>query len=142
MLSPMKTVLFDITDKSDLLKELNDDFDTLTDIFELIDASIDEDAPISLKDGGFIKEGFNEELDELKSAKVRGKQWLYDMEVTEREKTGIKNLKIGFNRVFGYYFEVTNSYKDQVPKEWIRKQTLTGSERYMNEELKEIYAEF
>ncbi|HAF27334.1 MAG TPA: DNA mismatch repair protein MutS [Lachnospiraceae bacterium] len=138
MLSPMKTVLFDITDKSDLLKELNDDFDTLTDIFELIDASIDEDAPISLKDGGFIKEGFNEELDELKSAKVRGKQWLYDMEVTEREKTGIKNLKIGFNRVFGYYFEVTNSYKDQVPKEWIRKQTLTGSERYMNEELKEL----
>ena len=91
-----------------------------------------------MKDGGIIKEGYNEEIDRLRKAKTEGKQWLSELEAREREKTGIKNLRIKYNKVFGYYLEVTNSYKDMVPETWMRKQTLTNAERYITPELKEL----
>ena len=94
----------------------------------------DPDAPLTVKEGSIIKSGYNEEVDRLRLAKTEGKGWLAEVEEREREATGIKNLKIKFNRVFGYYFEVTNSYKDMVPQTWIRKQTLTNAERYTTEE--------
>ena len=138
MLPGMKTVISDLVEKSALISSINDEFDTLEDLYDLIDRSIDEDAEISTKAGGYIKAGYNDELDMLRSTGTEGKKWIYELEEREKEKTGIKNLKVKFNNVFGYFFEVTNSYKDLVPSDWIRKQTLTGSERYMNEELKEL----
>ena len=124
--------------KSDLLREIYENLDTLSDICELIEASIVDDPPIALKDGGLIKDGFNEEVDRLKSAKTEGKNWLAQLEADERERTGIKTLKIKFNKVFGYYLEVTNSFKNQVPEDYIRKQTLTNAERYTTPKLKEL----
>ena len=124
--------------KSDLLKELYSNLDELQDIYKLIDSSIVEDPPMTIKDGGIIKLGFNEEIDELKTADTEGKTWLVKLEADEKEKTGIKNLKIGFNKVFGYYIEVTKSFLNQVPERFIRKQTLTNAERYITEELKTI----
>ncbi len=121
-----------------LVKEILDDLDELKDLFSIIDESIDEDPPLQLKDGGIIKEGFNEEVDRLRKAKTEGKKWLAELEEKQREITGIKNLRIKFNRVFGYYFEVTNSYADLVPESWSRKQTLTNAERYTMPELKEL----
>lgn len=118
-----------------LLHELHEDLDTLTDLYELIDKSIIEDPPIPIKEGGIIKDGFNAELDEIKKAKTDGKQWLAELESREKEKTGIKNLRIKFNKVFGYYLEVTNSYKELVPEYYIRKQTLSNAERYTTDEL-------
>ncbi|HPD01455.1 MAG TPA: DNA mismatch repair protein MutS, partial [Acetivibrio sp.] len=116
----------------------HNELDTLTDIYELIDKAIIDEPPVSLKDGGIIKTGFNEEIDRLKSASKDGKKWIVDLESKERERTGIKNLKVGFNKVFGYYIEVTKSYYSQVPDHYIRKQTLANCERYITQELKEI----
>ena len=118
-----------------LLKTLCDDLDTLSDLFAFIDASIVEEPPIQIKEGGIIKDGYDNEIDTLKRAKTDGKIWLAQLEEKEREATGIKNLRIKFNKVFGYYFEVTNSYKDLVPPHFIRKQTLANAERYTTEEL-------
>ena len=112
--------------------------DGLEDICKLIEDSINDDPPIGLKDGGIIKDGFNEDIDKYRHAKTEGKQWLSELELREREKTGIKNLRVKFNKVFGYYLEVTNSYKDLVPDTWMRKQTLTNAERYITPELKEL----
>lgn len=124
--------------KADLLKQIYNDIDPLEDLCDLISRSINDDPPVSLRDGGIIKEGYNEEVDTLRMAKTDGKQWLAELEEREKDKTGIKNLRIKYNHVFGYYFEVTNSYKDLVPPEWIRKQTLTNAERYTTPELKDL----
>ena len=121
-----------------LVKELNENLDPLEDIAALIDQAIIEDPPLSSKEGGFIREGYDENIDKLKVAKTDGKNWLLELETTERERTGIKGLKVKYNKVFGYYFEVTNSYKDLVPEDYIRKQTLTGAERFTTPKLKEL----
>ncbi|QFJ56253.1 DNA mismatch repair protein MutS [Pseudobutyrivibrio xylanivorans] len=136
MLSPIKTLLNGFNTR--LIKEINSNIDDMKDLFELIDSAIDDEPPISSRDGDIIKAGFNEEVDRLRSAKIDGKQWLADLEAKERDKTGIKNLKIKFNKVFGFYLEVTNSYKDLVPDYYVRKQTLTNAERYYTPELKEL----
>lgn len=112
--------------------------DSLQDIYNIIDSSISEDAPLTLKDGGIIKTGYSVEVDKYRSACVDGKQWIVDLETREREATGIKNLRIRFNKVFGYYIEITNSYLPQVPDRYIRKQTLVNSERFITEELKNL----
>ena len=124
--------------KTDLLKELNENLDELQDIYGLIEKAIVDDPPMTIKDGGIIKLGYDEEIDKLKTAGTEGKNWLIQLETEEREKTGIKNLKIGFNKVFGYFLEVTKSYLNQVPERFIRKQTLTNAERYITEELKNL----
>ncbi len=124
--------------ESRLLKELNSKIEDLQDLYELIDNAILEEPPISSRDGDIIKEGFNEEIDKLRKAKTQGKQWLADLEAKERETTGIKNLKVKYNKVFGFYLEVTNSYKDLVPDYYVRKQTLANAERYYTPELKEL----
>ena len=124
--------------ESSLLKELYDDLDELQDIYELIEKSIVDDPPMVTKDGGYIKLGYNEEIDTLKKATTEGKTWLMQLEAREKEATGIKSLKVGFNKVFGYYIEVTNTYKNMVPDTYIRKQTLTNGERYITEELKNL----
>ena len=121
-----------------LLKEINGDLDTLEDITELIEKSIKEEPPITVREGGMIKEGYNEEVDRLRSAKTDGKQWLAELEAQERERTGIKNLRVKFNKVFGYYLEVTNSFLPMVPDDYIRKQTLTNAERFSTPKLKEL----
>ena len=124
--------------KSDLLKELHENIDELQDMYELIEKSIVDDPPMVTKDGGYIKLGYNEEIDMLKKATTEGKNWLMQLEAREKEATGIKSLKVGFNKVFGYYIEVTNTYKNMVPDSYIRKQTLTNGERYITEELKNL----
>ena len=124
--------------KSELLRELYENLDELQDIYQLIETSIVDDPPMTIKDGGIIKLGYDEEIDKLKTAQTEGKNWLIALEAEEKEKTGIKNLKIGFNKVFGYFIEVTKSNLDQVPERYIRKQTLTNAERYITEELKNL----
>ena len=124
--------------KSELLKELYENLDELQDIHKLIDTAIVDEPPMTVKEGGIIKLGYDEEIDKLKTAQTEGKNWLIQLEADEKEKTGIKNLKIGFNKVFGYFLEVTKSYLDQVPERYIRKQTLTNAERYITEELKNL----
>ncbi len=124
--------------KSEELSELYEKFDTLSDLCELIEQSINDDPPIAQKDGGIIKDGFNEDIDNYRKAKTEGKTWLAKLESEEKEKTGIKNLKIKYNKVFGYYFEVTNSFKDMVPDYFIRKQTLVNAERFITDELKKL----
>lgn len=136
MLPHIKTLLSDFCSKE--LLSLNEDIDDLSDIFELIDNAILEEPALALKEGGIIKDGFSEEIDHLKKAKTEGRNWLAKLEEDDRERTGIKNLKIKYNKVFGYYFEVTNSYQNLVPEDYIRKQTLTGAERYTNSKLKEL----
>ncbi|MDE6626868.1 MAG: DNA mismatch repair protein MutS [Lachnospiraceae bacterium] len=121
-----------------LLAEYEQELDELTDLYAAIEAAIVEEPPILVKEGGIIRDGYNETVDMLKNAKSDGKGWLIDLETRERESTGIKNLKIKFNKVFGYYFDVTNSYKDLVPEHFIRKQTLANSERYSSDELEDI----
>ena len=123
---------------SPMLKDIYENLDELQDIHELIEKSIVEDPPMTVKDGGIIKMGYNEEVDKLKTATTEGKNWIIQLEAEEREKTGIKNLKVGFNKVFGYFIEVTKSNLDQVPERYIRKQTLTNAERYITEELKNL----
>ena len=124
--------------KSDLLKELYEKLDELQDIYGLIEKAIVDDPPMTIKEGGIIKLGFDPEIDKLKTAQTEGKNWLIQLEADEKEKTGIKNLKVGFNKVFGYYLEVTKSNFNLVPERYIRKQTLTGAERYITEELKNL----
>ncbi len=124
--------------KSEMLKDLFENLDELQDIYELIEKSIVDDPPMSIKDGGIIKLGFDEEIDKLKTATTEGKNWIIQLEADEKEKTGIKNLKVGFNKVFGYFIEVTKSNLNQVPERYIRKQTLTNAERYITEELKNL----
>ncbi len=136
MLPSIKTVLGDLD--AALLQEINDRMDALDDIYHLIDDSIIEEPPISIREGGMIKEGFSETIDSLRNAKTDGKNWLAALEEEDRERTGIRNLRIKYNKVFGYYFEVTNSYKDLVPEDYIRKQTLANAERYTTPRLKEL----
>ncbi|SDA40382.1 DNA mismatch repair protein MutS [Lachnospiraceae bacterium G11] len=115
-----------------------DDLDDLSDIHGLIERSINDDPPIMIREGGFIKDGYDENVDNFRKAKTEGKTWLAKLEEEDRQRTGIKNLKVKYNKVFGYYFEVTNSYANLVPDDYIRKQTLTGSERYTTPKLKEL----
>lgn len=126
------------TSKSELLQNLYLNLDELEDIYDLIDKAIVEEPPIAITEGGIIKLGYNEEVDELKKAGMEGKNWLIELEAKEKEETGIKNLKVGFNKVFGYFFEVTKSYLNLVPDRYIRKQTLANCERYITEELNEL----
>ena len=126
------------TSESPMLKDIYDNLDELQDIYELIEKSIVDDPPMTVKDGGIIKLGYDEEVDKLKTATTEGKNWIIQLEAEEREKTGIKNLKVGFNKVFGYFIEVTKSNLDQVPERYVRKQTLTNAERYITEELKNL----
>jgi len=123
---------------SAMLKELYKNLDELKDIYELIEEAIVEDPPIAIKEGGMIKQGYNSEVDEYKKASTEGKNWLIELEAKEKDLTGIKVLKVGFNRVFGYYIEVSKSNVNLVPDRYIRKQTLTNGERYITEELKEL----
>ena len=136
MIPPIKYLLRHM--KTADLKEIYESLDGLEDITKLIETAIEEEPPISIKEGGIIKTGYNETVDKYRNAKTEGKQWLAQMEQTEREKTGIKNLRIKFNKVFGYYLEVTNSYKELVPEDWTRKQTMANAERYITPELKEL----
>lgn len=125
--------------KSPMFVGMAKGFDMLEDVYALIDSAIDEEkATAIIRDGGMIKEGYNEEADRLRSAKENGAKWLEEIEQEERERTGIPKLRTGFNKVFGYYIEVTNSYRDKVPEDYIRKQTLTNVERYITPKLKEI----
>lgn len=137
MLPAIKIVLGGFSKK--LLLQINEEIDALEDICLLIEqAIVEEDTPISIREGGIIKDGFDDDIDMLRKAKTEGKDWLARLEAKDRERTGIKNLKVKYNKVFGYYFEVTNSFKDLVPEDYIRKQTLTGAERYTTPELKEL----
>lgn len=136
MLPSIKTVLGDFD--TPLLNNINDRLDTLDDIYHLINDAIVEEPPIAIKEGGIIKEGFDETIDSLRNAKTDGKNWLAALEEEDRVRTGIKNLRIKYNKVFGYYFEVTNSYKELVPEDYIRKQTLANAERYTTPRLKEL----
>ena len=136
MLPYIKRILGEFN--SELLAELGRELDPLQDIFQLIGDAIVEDPPITVREGGIIKDGYNQEADKLRHAKTEGKNWLAELEAKEKEKTGIKTLKVKFNKVFGYYFEVTNSFKDQVPDYYIRKQTLTNAERFTTDELKQL----
>ena len=136
MLPPIKTVLAAF--EKEELTGIREQIDGLEDIYQLIDEAIIEEPPISIREGGMIKDQFDETIDRLRSAKHDGKQWLAQLEEEDRERTGIKNLKIKYNKVFGYYFEVTNSYKDLVPEDYIRKQTLANAERYTTPRLKEL----
>ena len=124
--------------QSEMLKDIYENLDELKDIHELIERAIVEDPPMTVKDGGIIKMGYDEEVDKLKTATTEGKNWIIQLEADEKEKTGIKNLKVGFNKVFGYYIEVTKSNLSQVPERYVRKQTLTNAERYITEELKNL----
>lgn len=136
MLPPIKTLIAEF--EGTLLQEIQAELDTLDELYELVNSAINEEAPISTRDGGLIKEGYHEEVDKYRDAKTKGKTWLAELEAKEREKTGIKGLRIKYNRVFGYYLEVTNSYKDLVPDYYTRKQTMTNAERYITPELKEL----
>lgn len=136
MLPHIKYILSEM--KSPLLKKLHEDLDTLEDLCALVKESIQEDPPIAMREGGIIRDGYNEEVDRLRLAKSNGKEWLARLEAQEREKTGIKNLRIKYNKVFGYYLEVTNSFKNMVPDYYTRKQTLANAERYIIPELKEL----
>ncbi len=133
-LPALKQVL--ATTNSKMLKKLYEKLDELKDIYELIEKSIVDDPPISVKEGGIIKKEFNSEIDEYRLASTDGKNWIVALEAKERERTGIRNLRIGYTKVFGYYIEITKSFLKQVPDNYIRKQTLTGAERFVTEELK------
>lgn len=136
MLPHIKRLLDDFS--AELLKTTNREMDGLSDLADLIERAIEPDPPVSVRDGGIIRDGFDEEADKLRHAKTEGKTWLAELEQEEKEKTGIKNLRIKFNKVFGYYFEVTNSFKDLVPDYFVRKQTLANAERYTTDRLKEL----
>ncbi len=136
MMKPIKAVL-SAFDKS-LLSQIRVDIDPFEDLYELIQAAIEEDPPVLVREGGIIKDGFDDTIDSLRKAKTEGKNWLAALEEEDRNRTGIKNLRIKYNKVFGYYFEVTNSFKNMVPKDYIRKQTLANAERYTTPRLKEL----
>ena len=136
MLPHIRTVLKEFSGKE--LKQCLQEIDALDDIYQLILQSITEEPPITIREGGIIRDGFDETIDTLRSAKTDGKKWLAELEEADRERTGIKGLKIKYNKVFGYYFEVTNSYQNLVPPDYIRKQTLANAERYTTPRLKEL----
>ena len=136
MLPAIRTVLKSFSGQE--LVEIENNCDDLQDIFQLISESIEDDPPVTVREGGMIKDGFDETIDMLRSARRDGKQWLAELEEQDRERTGIKNLRIKYNKVFGYYFEVTNSFKNMVPEDYIRKQTLANAERYTTPRLKEL----
>lgn len=136
ILPAIRTLLAECSSKE--LKELFEKMDPLEELCALIQEAVDPEAPVATKDGGLIRTGYHSEVDSLRRAKTEGKDWLAALEAREKERTGIKNLRIKFNRVFGYYLEVTNSFKELVPPEWIRKQTLANAERYTTQELKEL----
>jgi len=136
MLPHIKLLLEDF--EEELLKGINEDIDALSDICDLIEKAVCEEPPIAIREGGIIREGFDEDIDRLRHAKTEGKDWLAKLEEEDRERTGIKNLRIRYNKVFGYYYEVTNSFKNMVPEDYIRKQTLANAERYTNARLKEL----
>ena len=135
-LPELKKVLENV--QSGMLKNIYENLDELKDIHDLIDKAIIEEPGITITEGNIIKKGYNEEVDKLKEASTNGKIWLVELEAKEKEQTGIKNLKVGFNKVFGYYIEVTKSNLSLVPDRFIRKQTLSTGERYITEELKEL----
>lgn len=136
-LSAIPSVKFQLSGfTSAILTQINEDLPELKELTDMLMAAIDPDAPALIKDGGYIRDGFNAELDELRSIKENGKQYMQELEAREKERTGIKTLKVGYNRVFGYYIEISNSFKDKAPVEYIRKQTLTTGERFITEELK------
>lgn len=136
MIPPVKQLLSQA--KSAELKEIDERVDCLEDIYDLIEKSIQDEPPIMIREGGMIKEGYNEDVDKFRLSRTEGKTWLAELEAREKEKTGIKNLRVRYNKVFGYYLEVTNSYKELVPEDWTRKQTLANAERYITPELKEL----
>ncbi|MDD2958288.1 MAG: DNA mismatch repair protein MutS [Lachnospiraceae bacterium] len=136
MIPPIKYILGGL--EAPLLVRIHGEMDELTDLCDLIERSVGEEPPITIREGNFIKDGYNEEVDRLRKAKTDGKSWLADLETREREKTGIKNMKVKYNKVFGYYLEVPNSYKGDVPDYFTRKQTLSNAERYITPELKEL----
>ena len=136
MIPHIKNLLANFT--SPLLVRINEQMDGLEDMYTLLEASITEDPPLAVKEGGIIREGYNEQVDTYRNSKTQGKSWLAQLEAEEKEKTGIRNLKVKYNKVFGYYLEVTNSFKDLVPEYYTRKQTLTNAERYITPKLKEL----
>ena len=136
MLPPIKLQLAELS--SPLLRKINEDMDSLSDLAQLIRSAITEEPPIAQKEGGIIRTGYNKDVDTYRKSRTDGKVWLTELETREREKTGIKNLKVKFNRVFGYSLEVTNSFRNLVPDYYIRKQTLSNAERYITQELKEL----
>ena len=129
--SPKKSV-------QDGLLRLRDEIEDFSDLTDLLEKAIVDEPPIAVREGRMIRAGFDPDIDRLRDARDNGRQWLMDLETQDRERTGIKNLRIKYNKVFGYYFEVTNSFKDLVPDDFIRKQTLVGSERYTTPRLKEL----
>lgn len=137
MLPAIKMIL-NTYEEGTLLKKYGTEMKDLQEIYQLIDSAIVEEPPLTVREGGIIKDGYNEEVDKLRHAKTEGKNWLAELLEEEKEKTEIKNLKIKYNKVFGYYLEVTNSYKDLVPDDWTRKQTLANAERYTTPKLKEL----
>lgn len=136
MFAPIRQVLEDF--EGGLLSELRDDMDDFRDLVDLLNRSILDEPPLQVKEGGIIRDGFDADIDRLKEAKTQGRQWLMNLEAEDQLRTGIKNLRIKYNKVFGYYFEVTNSFKNMVPSDYMRKQTLVGSERYTSEKLKSL----
>ena len=136
MLPFIRQILKDF--EAPVLKQIYEDMDPLEDVTDLIKRAIVEDPPLAQKDGGIIREGFNADVDKYRRSRTDGKKWLAELEAREKERTGIKNLKIKYNRVFGYSLEVTNSFKDQVPDNYVRKQTLANAERYITQELKDL----
>ncbi len=136
MLPHMITAISDM--HSAMIDEIRSDFDPLADIESLITASIKDEPPLTIRDGDIIKDGFDEEIDKLRVAKTEGKKWLAQLEESEKERTGIKGLKIKYHKAFGYYFEITNSFLDKIPDDYIRRQTLTNCERFTSAALKEL----
>ena len=136
MFAPIRQVLEDF--EGGLLEDLRNDMDDFGDLVDLLDRSIEDEPPLQVKEGGIIKAGSDADIDRLREAKTQGRQWLMNLEAEDQQRTGIKNLRIKYNKVFGYYFEVTNSFKNMVPSDYIRKQTLVGSERYTSEKLKSL----
>ena len=136
MFAPVRQVLEDF--EGGLLSALRNDMDDFRDLVDLLDRSILDEPPLQVKEGGIIRGGFDADIDRLREAKTQGRQWLMNLEAEDQQRTGIKNLRIKYNKVFGYYFEVTNSFKNMVPSDYMRKQTLVGSERYTSEKLKSL----
>ena len=136
MFAPVRQVLEDF--EGGLLSALRNDMDDFRDLVDLLDRSILDEPPLQVKEGGIIRGGFDADIDRLREAKTQGRQWLMNLETEDQQRTGIKNLRIKYNKVFGYYFEVTNSFKNMVPSDYMRKQTLVGSERYTSEKLKSL----
>ena len=139
MFSPIRKVLAPF--ETGLPARIRNQMDDFSDLTQLLAAAIDDEPPVTVKEGGIIRRGYHEEVDRLRDAKTKGRQWLMDLEAEDQKRTGIKNLRIKYNKVFGYYFEVTNSFKDLVPPDYIRKQTLVGSERYTTPKLSSLESE-